>query len=117
MERDERDVGRLRRLTEEIKTCINYRSLYTRYCQTQARISSNRLQSLCPIPHHSHSGRGNPSLSVDLDRGLFHCFSRDEGGDCIRFYELMQGIGFVQAVNEIAAELGLTEKQTESSLI
>jgi DNA primase len=104
-------------LSEEIKACIDYRSFYTRYCQAQARISSNRLQSLCPIPHHAHSGRGNPSLSVDLERGLFHCFSRDEGGDCIRFYELMHGIGFVQAVNEIAAELGLTEKQTDSSLI
>ncbi|MBD0372654.1 MAG: toprim domain-containing protein [Pyrinomonadaceae bacterium] len=104
-------------MSEQIKACIDYRSFYTRYCQTHARISSNRLQSLCPIPHHAHSGRGNPSLSVDLERGLFHCFSRDEGGDCIRFYELMHSVGFVQAVNEIASELGLTQKQTESSLI
>lgn len=117
MEQRERDVGRLRRLSEQIKACIDYRSFYTRYCQTQARISSNRLQSLCPIPHHAHSGRGSPSLSVDLERGLFHCFSRDEGGDCIRFYELMHGVGFVQAVNEIASELGLTKKRTGSSLI
>ncbi|HEX8175950.1 MAG TPA: CHC2 zinc finger domain-containing protein [Pyrinomonadaceae bacterium] len=117
MERDERDVGRLRRLSEQIKSSIDYRSFYTRYCHAQARISSNRLQSLCPIPHHAHSGRGNPSLSVDLERGLFHCFSRDEGGDCIRFYELMHSVGFVQAVNEIARELGLTASHTESSLI
>jgi DNA primase len=117
MERTERDVGRLRRLSEEIKAAIDYRSFYTRYCQHQARISSNRLQALCPIPHHAHSGRGNPSLSVDLDRGLFHCFSRDEGGDCIRFYELMHSVGFVQAVNEIASELKLTAKQAESSLL
>jgi DNA primase len=117
MERTERDVGRLRRLTEEIKVAIDYRSFYTRYCQQQARISSNRLQALCPIPHHAHSGRGNPSLSVDLERGLFHCFSRDEGGDCIRFYELMHSVGFVQAVNEIAGELQLTAKRTESPLI
>lgn len=117
MERDERDVGRLRRLSEEIKASIDYRSFYTRYCHVQARISSNRLQSLCPIPHHAHSGRGSPSLSVDLERGLFHCFSRDEGGDCIRFYELMHSVGFVQAVNEIARELGLTAKTQESSLV
>lgn len=103
-------------MSEEIKARIDYRSFYTRYCQTQARISANRLQSICPIPHHAHSGRGNPSLSVDLDRGLFHCFSRDEGGDCIRFYELMHNVGFVQAVNEIAHELGLTAKQSEPSL-
>src|SRR5918911_130103 len=116
MERSERDVGRLRRLSEEIKARIDYRSFYARYCTGQARINGNRLQSLCPIPQHSHSGRGNPSLSVDLSRGLFHCFSRDEGGDCIRFYELMHSIGFVKAVHEMARELGLTEKQSEPSL-
>jgi DNA primase len=117
MERSERDVGRLRRLSEEIKACIDYRSFYTRYCQNQARVSSNRLQSLCPIPHHSHSGRGNPSLSVDLERGLFHCFSRDEGGDCIRFYELMHNVGFVRAVHEMAKELGLPEHDSQMPLI
>ena len=104
-------------MSEQIKSSIDYRSFYTRYCHTQARVTSNRLQSLCPIPHHSHSGRGNPSLSVDLERGLFHCFSRDEGGDCIRFYELMHAVGFVQAVNEMAREMGLTASRKESSLI
>lgn len=103
-------------MSEEIKARIDYRSFYTRYCATQARIYANRLQSLCPIPQHAHSGRGSPSLSVDLERGLFHCFSRDEGGDCIRFYELMHNVGFVQAVNEMAHELKLTAKQTEPSL-
>jgi DNA primase len=116
MEPSERDVGRLRRLSEEIKAAIDYRSFYTRYCHGQTRISSNRLQSLCPIPQHSHSGRGNPSLSVDLERGLFHCFSRDEGGDCIRFYELMHGAGFVQAVHEMAQALGLAERAAQSPL-
>jgi DNA primase catalytic core len=65
------------------------------------------MQTLCPIPTHSHSGKGHPSLSIDLQRGLFHCFSRDEGGDAIRFYELMRGVSFSQAVREMASELGV----------
>jgi DNA primase len=117
MEQSEKDVGRLRRLSEEIKTSIDYRSFYTRYCQAQARINANRLQSLCPIPHHAHSGRGSPSLSVDLERGLFHCFSRDEGGDCIRFYELMHNVGFVRAVHAMAEELGLSARSSQTPLI
>jgi DNA primase len=52
---------------------------------------------------------GQHSLSVDLRRGLWHCFSRDEGGDAIRFYELMQGVSFPRAVREMAQELGLPE--------
>ena len=76
---------KLRRLRDEVKRRIDYRSFYKRYCP-EARQSGARLQSLCPIPSHAHSGKGHPSLSVDLQHGLFNCFSRDEGGDAITFY-------------------------------
>ncbi|HEX8843882.1 MAG TPA: CHC2 zinc finger domain-containing protein [Pyrinomonadaceae bacterium] len=93
-------------MSEEIKSRLDYRSFYLRYCP-DARVSGARIQALCPIPTHSHSGRGHPSLSIDLQRGLFHCFSRDEGGDAIRFYELMRNVSFSQAVRELAGELGI----------
>lgn len=99
---------RLRELNEKIKSRLDYRSFYLRFCR-DARPSGGRMQALCPIPTHSHSGKGHPSLSIDLQRGLFHCFSRDEGGDAIRFYELMRGVSFSQAVREIASELGIDE--------
>jgi DNA primase len=97
---------RLRELRDDIKRVIDYRSFYLRYCPN-AHLSGGRLQTLCPIPAHAHSGTGHPSLSVDLTRGLFHCFSRDEGGDAMRFYELMHGVKFSRAVQELARELGL----------
>src|SRR4028119_2368720 len=97
---------RLLKLRDEIKRVIDYRSFYLRYCP-HAHPSGGRLQTLCPIPAHAHSGTGHPSLSVDLTRGLFHCFSRDEGGDAIRFYELMHEVKFSRAVVELARELGL----------
>jgi DNA primase catalytic core len=96
----------LRALRDEIKRRIDYRSFYLRYCP-EARASGARLQSLCPIPAHGHSGKGHPSLSVDLQQGLFNCFSREEGGDAITFYELMHGVSFARAVREMARELGL----------
>ena len=89
-----------------MKRCIDYRAFYLRYCP-EARQNGARLQSLCPIPAHAHSGRGHPSLSIDLQQGLFNCFSRDEGGDAITFYELMHGVSFARAVRELARELGL----------
>jgi DNA primase len=106
MEQAGRNLKRLRRLSEEIKSRLDYRSFYQRYCP-DSRSTGARMQSLCPIPAHSHSGKGHPSLSIDLQRGLFHCFSRDEGGDAIRFYELMRGVSFSQAVREMAGELGI----------
>ncbi|MEA2173367.1 MAG: primase [Blastocatellia bacterium] len=99
---------RLRELSEEIKARIDYRSFYQRFCP-EGRISGPRLQGLCPLPSHAHSGKGHPSLSIDLQRGLFHCFSRDEGGDAIRFYELMHNFSFSRAVEEMARELGINQ--------
>ncbi|HEX8128080.1 MAG TPA: toprim domain-containing protein [Pyrinomonadaceae bacterium] len=110
---DESPSGRERLLTlrDEIKRVIDYRTFYLRYCP-HAHPAAGRLQTLCPIPAHAHSGKGHPSLSVDLTRGLFHCFSRDEGGDAIRFYELMHEVKFGRAVGELARELGLLERQS-----
>src|SRR3982750_1206792 len=106
MDQKERNLKRLRELSEEIKSRLDYRSFYLRFCR-DAHVNGARMQTLCPIPAHSHSGKGHKSLSVDLVRGLFHCFSRDEGGDAIRFYELMRNVPFSKAVREIAGELGI----------
>jgi DNA primase len=106
MEQVGRNLKRLRQLSEEVKSRLDYRSFYHRFCP-DARFAGTRMQTLCPIPAHSHSGKGHPSLSIDLQRGLFHCFSRDEGGDAIRFYELMRGVPFSQAVREMARDLGI----------
>ena len=97
---------RLRKLRDEVKRAINYRSFFQHYCAS-IQFAGARLQAFCPIPTHAHSGKGRPTLSVDLTRGLFHCFSRDEGGDAIRFYELMHGISFSRAVLEMARDLGI----------
>ncbi|MFL6208362.1 MAG: toprim domain-containing protein [Pyrinomonadaceae bacterium] len=106
-------VDRLRELRDRIKRAIDYRSFYLRYCPN-AHQSGGRLQALCPIPAHNHSGQGHPSLSIDLARGLFHCFSRDEGGDAITFYQLLHGVPFGRAVREMARELGLNTRRGRS---
>ncbi|HEX8502665.1 MAG TPA: CHC2 zinc finger domain-containing protein [Pyrinomonadaceae bacterium] len=99
-------AARLRELRDEVKRRIDYRAFYLRYCP-EARAAGARLHSLCPIPSHAHSGKGHPSLSIDLQQGLFNCFSREEGGDAITFYELMHGVTFARAVRELARELGV----------
>lgn len=106
--------GSLRELCEEIKRRIDYRAFFLRYCGVaEARGSGMRVHARCPIPSHGHSGQGSHSLSLDFRRGLFHCFSREEGGDCIRFYELMQELPFARAVRELARELGITASGAE----
>ena len=64
---------RLIELRDEIRRAIDYRSFFLRYCP-DAKPTGKRLHTFCPIPSHRHTGKGSPSLSVDLTRGLFHCF-------------------------------------------
>ena len=106
MEQAGRKSRRSNQLSEDVKSRLDFRAFYLRFC-LPVRHSSRRIQALCPIPKHSHSGKGRPSLSIDLRRGLFHCFSRDEGGDTIRFYELMRGVSFSEALREMAGDLGI----------
>jgi hypothetical protein len=47
---------------------------------------------LCPF----HADK-NPSLSVNEEKGLFHCFGCGAGGDVIRFIELIEKIPFKEA--------------------
>lgn len=98
----------LLRLRDEIKARIDYRLFFNRYIQPR-QSSHARWQAMCPILAHAHTGAGHPSFSVDLARGLFHCFSREEGGDAIRFYELMHGVSFARAVREMAREIGIED--------
>lgn len=98
---------RLRTLCEEIKRHIDYRQFFLRYCP-QANVSGAQLKAHCPIPAHAHSGEGQPSFSADLSRGLYHCFSRADGGDAIRFFEQVHQIPFARAVHRMAADLGLS---------
>lgn len=51
------------------------------------RIGRHKAVALCPF-HPDH----NPSLSIDLRRGLFYCFGCAAGGDIIRFVEKRDGV-------------------------
>ena len=60
------------------------------------------LKGLCPF-HEEKS----PSLSVSPARGLFHCFGCGVGGDVIRFIERIDHVSFSEAVERLAAEVGI----------
>lgn len=46
----------------------------------------------CPLPHHGPAGDRSPSLSVDVERGLWHCHTASVGGDALTFVQLIEGL-------------------------
>ena len=67
-------------------------------------------KGLCPF-----HGEKTPSFQVDRDKGLFHCFGCNVGGDVIKFLELHEKIGFSDAVKQLAQRFGLTLPAAEQS--
>jgi putative DNA primase/helicase len=61
-----------------------------------------RWFALCPF--HADT---DPSLSVDLDKGLWHCFGCEAGGDVFSFYMLKHGVDFKEALEALGERTGI----------
>jgi DNA primase len=66
------------------------------------RRSGSRLVGLCPF-HDEKS----PSFGVNPANGFYHCFGCGEGGDVISFVQQVEHLSFSEAVERLAARLGL----------
>ena len=60
------------------------------------------LKGLCPF----HDEK-TPSFNVTPARGLFYCHGCAEGGDVIKFVQKIDALGFVEAVEKLAARAGI----------
>lgn len=56
---------------------------------------------LCPF----HAEK-TPSFTINEEKGVFHCFGCGVGGDAIRFIELIENVGFKDAVKMLGIEGG-----------
>jgi DNA primase len=55
-------------------------------------------------PFHNEK---TPSFTVNDDKGFYHCFGCGAHGDVIRFLTDHEGMGFVDAVKQLAAQAGM----------
>ncbi|MBW3664866.1 MAG: DNA primase [Actinobacteria bacterium] len=69
-----------------------------------------RLKGLCPL-----HGERTPSFTVDPGQGLWHCFGCQEGGDVFSFLQKVEGLSFVEAVEQLARRVGFQLRYEELS--
>src|SRR5437016_3896116 len=67
-------------------------------------------KGLCPF-----HGEKTPSFHVNRDKGFFHCFGCNVGGDVFKFLELHEKVGFQDAVKLLAQRFGMTLPELEQS--
>jgi len=61
------------------------------------------------VGYHSnkHDSESKTSLSVDPEKGLWHCFNCGEGGDVLSWLELNRGMSFMEACRYLAKRAGI----------
>ena len=64
-------------------------------------------KGLCPF-HSEKTG----SFHVDPEKGFFHCFGCNAGGDVFKFLELHEKLAFPEAVRQLAQKVGLAIPET-----
>ena len=68
-----------------------------------------RHLGLCPFHNEK-----TPSFNVRDDEGFYHCFGCGVSGDAISFLREKEGLGFMDAVRQLADEAGMTVPQQTS---
>jgi DNA primase len=89
------DVEAVRERTDIVKVVSGHLQL--------RRSGADRLVGLCPF----HPEK-TPSFSVSPSKQAYYCFGCGEGGGVFRFLERVESLSFVEAVERLAAEAGIT---------
>jgi DNA primase catalytic core len=85
---------------DEIKASVDIVSLFESFGVHLAQ-KGKAFSGRCPW--HDDS---TPSLSVDREKGLYHCFGCGEAGDAVGLVEKMKGVGFKDALEYLKTQAG-----------
>lgn len=69
---------------------------------TPLKLAGARYKGLCPFHREK-----TPSFTVDRTKGLFYCFGCGTGGDVFKFLALTERFTFPEAVEHVAARVGI----------
>jgi len=103
---------------EEIRQSINIVDVISPFVQLRKR--GRNYLGICPF----HTEK-TPSFTVSEEKQIFHCFGCHIGGNVFKFLMEYEKISFVEAVQELAEQSGITleieeghaEKQTEQEIL
>jgi len=96
----DRDRDRDRDQVEEIRKRVDAVELISRY--VTLRQSGDNYKGVCPF-HEDN----DPSLTVDPQKKLWHCFGCGAGGDIFKFLMRMENLSFRETLEELARETGV----------
>jgi DNA primase len=92
----------------EVRERADIERVVSRYVRLTKK--GRRHVGLCPF----HSEK-TPSFGVSADKQLYHCFGCQAGGDVIDFVRRIDGLEFIEAIRQLAAEFGIPLPEREET--
>ncbi|MCS7243214.1 MAG: DNA primase [Candidatus Calescibacterium sp.] len=84
----------------KIKRTVNYRDFFSSFLKLK-KVGSTHM-AVCPFHPDSQ-----PSMSIDLEKGLWYCFGCNRGGDIFNFVMELENCSFFESVKFIADMLSI----------
>jgi DNA primase len=91
---------------QQIRDRVDIVGLIGRFVSLKKAGSS--YKGLCPFHNEK-----TPSFNVRPDRGMFHCFGCQKGGNAITFLMEMENLTFPEAVRALGREVGIEITETQ----
>ena len=91
---------------DEVKARTDIVELVSHYVNLKR--TGKYYMGLCPF----HMEK-TPSFAVSPEKGVYHCFGCNEGGDAISFLMKKEGISFTEALKELADRAGVRLPEPE----
>ncbi|GJQ48030.1 MAG: AAA family ATPase [Candidatus Kuenenia stuttgartiensis] len=89
---------------EEIKKRLDKTKFYKERIPSLQINGKPEAVGLCPFHNDT-----NPSLSVNLDTGLYRCYACGAKGDVFTFYQETNGVDFLTTLEDLAVYTGVTD--------
>lgn len=91
----------------DLDRIVDYRAEYTAVLsKTKLKDNGDSLLALCPFHEDS-----NPSFSVDLKTGKWHCFTEGDSGNFVSFWAKINGTDTTEAYKAILAKYGVAQEK------
>jgi len=94
---------------DEIRNSVNILDVISNHVSLKKR--GKNFIGLCPF----HSEK-TPSFTVSEDKQIFHCFGCHKGGDVFKFLMTYKNISYVEAVQEVAEQVGIKISLSNDSI-